>query len=300
MEGPAPESRAVEEFRLHLANVRSVDVAELHALSMSVGWPHRAEDWDFLRNVGEGVAALDDIGRVLGSAMWFPHGQTFATFGMVITSPRLQTLGAGHWLMKRALTACKGRNIRLNATRAARRLYLSLDFVPERTVFQCQGEARAGAKMPYDIDAATTSRLEDLDLAAVVDLDSRAFGLARAALIGRLFAESVGYGLFRDGVLDAFALCRRFGRGRVIGPVVAKDDAAAIAVVQPHVAEHDGSFLRLDTYREHGAFATFLTRSGLNLYDTVLTMSFAQHPTREVEVATRPEMAYGIASQALG
>ncbi|MGO7668338.1 hypothetical protein ACC697_39620, partial [Rhizobium ruizarguesonis] len=34
-----------------------------------------------------------------------------------------------------------GRNVGLNATRAARRLYRSLNFVREALVFQCQGEA---------------------------------------------------------------------------------------------------------------------------------------------------------------
>ncbi|TGU31125.1 N-acetyltransferase, partial [bacterium M00.F.Ca.ET.152.01.1.1] len=95
--------------------------------SLSVGWPHRAEDWQFLRETGQGFVALDEIGRVLGSAMWFAHGAGLATVGMVITSPRLQTLGAAQWLMKRVFDRIPGCDLRLNATRAARRLYLSLD-----------------------------------------------------------------------------------------------------------------------------------------------------------------------------
>jgi GNAT superfamily N-acetyltransferase len=71
----------------------------------------------------------------MGSAMWFPHGKDLATVGMVITSPRLQVLGTAQWLMKRVLFACRGRNLRLNATRAARKLYLSLGFRAEQTVF---------------------------------------------------------------------------------------------------------------------------------------------------------------------
>lgn len=28
------------------------------------------------------VSSLDEIGRVMGSTMWFPHGELFATFGI--------------------------------------------------------------------------------------------------------------------------------------------------------------------------------------------------------------------------
>ncbi|TIU57652.1 MAG: GNAT family N-acetyltransferase, partial [Mesorhizobium sp.] len=122
---------------MRIADIEDVELERLHALSLSVGWPHRAEDWQFLRGSGQGFVALDEIGRVLGSAMWFGHGSGFATVGMVITSPRLQTLGAGQWLMKRVFEKVGGRDLRLNATRAARRLYLSLDFQPEKTVYQC-------------------------------------------------------------------------------------------------------------------------------------------------------------------
>jgi GNAT superfamily N-acetyltransferase len=296
VEGTTTQYMAVDAFQMRQTDIGAVDVAQLHALSMAVGWPHRADDWDFLRSAGQGIAALDDIGRVLGSAMWFSHGSAFATVGMVITSPRLQALGTGQWLMKSVLSACSGRTLRLNATRAARRLYQSLDFVPEKTVFQCQGEAHAEPELASPPQGAIVRRLDASDLAAAVDRDGEAFGVVRDSLIGSLFQESVGYGLFRDDRLEAFALCRRFGRGHVVGPVVAGNDAEAIAVVQPHIAEHNGQFLRLDTHREHGTFPTFLARSGLPVFDTVLTMSFGGHAKPS---AADARSTYALVSQAL-
>ncbi len=119
----------VDAFDVRMADVADIGLERLQALSISVGWPHRAEDWQFAREVGHGFVALDEIDRVLGSAMWFPHGDDFATIGMVITSPRLQFLGVGDWLMKRVMSASAGRTYRLNATRAALALYRSLGFV---------------------------------------------------------------------------------------------------------------------------------------------------------------------------
>jgi hypothetical protein len=300
MDSSVSSSLAIDAFEVRLSDIGTVDLDQLHALSIGVGWPHRAEDWQFLRNVGRGIAASDEIGRVLGSAMWFPHGSGFATVGMVITSPRLQSLGAGELLMRRVLGEQQGREIRLNATRAARRLYLSLDFHPEKTVFQCQGEARRPQRTPSVPLGAELRRLEQADLAAITELDAKAFGVSRPALLDSLFQESVGFGLFRCGQLDAFALCRRFGRGHVVGPVAASCDEDAIAVVAPHVSVHDGRFLRLDTHLREGEFGTFLSQSGLPVFDTVLTMSLGRHfPDLRSRPGGQP-VTYALASQALG
>lgn len=78
---------ATEIVRMIAQDIHEVDASLLHTLSISVGWPHRPKDWDFLRRAGHGIVAVDGIGRVFGSAMWFPHGEDFATVGLVITNP---------------------------------------------------------------------------------------------------------------------------------------------------------------------------------------------------------------------
>ncbi|CCE04375.1 conserved hypothetical protein [Bradyrhizobium sp. STM 3843] len=300
MDSSVSSSLAIDAFAVRLSDIGAVDLDQLHALSIGVGWPHRAEDWQLLRNVGHGIAASDEIGRVLGSAMWFPHGSGFATIGMVITSPRLQSLGAGELLMRRVLEQQQGRELRLNATRAARRLYLSLDFRPERTVFQCQGEARVPRQTHVVPPGAELRRLEQADLAAIVALDAQAFGVPRRVLLDALVQESVGFGLFRGGRLNAFALCRRFGRGHVVGPVAASCDEDAIAVVAPHVSDREGRFLRLDTQLREGQFGTFLSQSGLRVFDTVLTMSLGRQSADPGSRSSGQPVTYALASHALG
>jgi GNAT superfamily N-acetyltransferase len=300
MESDSSESLAIDVFETHLTDINAVDLAQLHALSIAVGWPHRAEDWQFMRAAGRGIVALDEIGRLLGSAMWFPYTETLAAIGMVITSPRLQALGTGQWLMKRVMAECDGRGFRLNATRAALRLYISLDFDRRRTVVQCQGRAVWSDGAAVSADAMELRPLVAADLPAVIDRDAAAFGVPRSELITGLFQQSSGYGLFRAGRLAAFALCRHFGRGHVVGPVVASGDEDAIAVVAPHVAAHEGHFLRLDTHLEAGPFRTFLDRSGLSVFDTVTTMSLRTEfgdPNRE---AAGEPVTYALASQAFG
>ncbi len=112
MDAPASESKLIDSFKMHVATIESANLEQLHALSVSVGWPLRSEDLQFLRDCGRGYVAHDDIGRLTGSAMWFPHGDDFATIGMVITSPRLQSNGTARWLMEHVLWDCCGRNLR--------------------------------------------------------------------------------------------------------------------------------------------------------------------------------------------
>jgi len=288
----------IDAFAMQIGDVAEADLEQLHALSISVGWPHRGADWQFLREVGKGVVATDEIGRIMSSAMWFRQAPELATIGMVITSPRLQTQGTGLWLMEYALKDLEGVNLRLNATRAAQRLYFSLGFKPEKKVYQCQGvvtEPPADAPVTGDV-----RKLMSNDLAAAVALDATAFGIARARLMEKLFGQSQGYGLFRDGLLAAFALSRRFGRGHVVGPIVAANDEDALAVVSPHIRDNKDTFLRLDTHFETGDFAFHVVHSGLKVFDTVLTMSFGKTLADYASASADAPRTYGLASQTLG
>lgn len=286
----------LDAFTVQLRDIMDADLDALHVLSLSVGWPHRPEDWQFLREVGQGVVALDPIGRVCGSAMWFPFGDDFATVGMVITPPRLQANGGGLWLMRHVLARTEGRSIGLHATQAAHRLYLSLGFVDERIIHQCQGEAM----MPPDVAPPTGAEVRDLqpsDFAALCELDRRARGADRASLLASLVTRSRGTVLCREGRLEAVALCRPFGRGFVVGPVIAATDEDAIAAVRPLVAAHAGTFLRIDTGQTEGDFAHFVSLCGLPVYDTVTQMSLGRPWAPEAE---RTPAVYALASHTTG
>ncbi|AYD03511.1 GNAT family N-acetyltransferase [Neorhizobium sp. NCHU2750] len=294
-----PKTLYVDAFEMRYVDITEIELPKLQALSISVGWPHRAADWQHARDVGHGFAALDEIGRVSASTMWFPHGDTFATFGMLITSPRLQANGTARWLMERMLAECPGRDIRLNSTREARRLYASFGFRPQRTVFQCQGEAINPPAGPTLADGLTVRRLDRSDLDAVVTLDAPAFGAERGVHIHRLFDSSIGYGLYDGDRLLAYSMRRRFGRGHVVGPIVASCDADAIAVTHPQVAAHVGNFLRIDLRFDTGDFANFVQQSGMSVYDTVKTMVTSDKASYGESDGGQP-IVYGMSSQSFG
>jgi GNAT superfamily N-acetyltransferase len=290
-----PNTMRLKSFELATQDIATVDVEALHGLSLGVEWPHRPGDWEALRALGHGVAAIDEIGRVFGSAMWFPHGEDCATIGMVITSPRLQTHGGGRWMMERILRQCGERRLILNSTRAAYRLYVSLGFEPQATVYQCQGYATPqAAPVPGLADAVEV--LTSADLGEVAALDAAGFGAGRPRLMAQLAQTAEIRGLRRDGRLIGYGMRRAFGRGLVIGPVVAQSEEEAAALAAGLLAGLDGQFVRLDTRQEAGPLRTYLEAAGLRLFDTVRTLTRSA-PLPSVEPG-RPGV-YGLAAHAL-
>lgn len=299
MDMDLPETLHVDVFEMRFADIHSVELSQLQALSIGVGWPHRGPDWQHALEVGHGYAALDEIGRVTASSMWFPYGDEFATFGMMITSPRLQANGTAKWLADRILADCAGRKLRLNSTRQAKRLYKSLGFRQTQIVYQCQGEAIA----PPPADAIAAGRqlrpLEAQDIEAVIALDAPAFGARRGEALRRLFERSICYGLFEGERLVAYSMRRSFGRGHVVGPVIAYCDEDAIAVTHPHVVANAGHFLRIDTHFERSAYGNFVQQSGMPIYDTVTTMVTTDAAGYGAPGIGQP-VVYALASQSFG
>lgn len=287
---PEP-SKLLETFELSARPIGPQDVGLLHELSISVGWPHRPDDWALLLSLGRGVVACDEIGRVVGTGMWFPMDGSVAAIGMVITSPRLQAHGAGRWIMSHLFQDMGPRDMVLNATRAAYRLYASLGFVSGRTVLQSQGIATLGRATPH----TGVRPLTPADHAGLRALDAVALGAGRGAILDRLLAVSSGMVIEREGRVAGYALSRAFGRGHVIGPIVAESDAEAIALAAPLIAARDGQFVRVDTREDPGAFRDFLAGAGIAPYDTVTSMHRGQ-----VVPPAEGLRAFGLASQAIG
>ncbi|RVU35243.1 N-acetyltransferase [Hwanghaeella grinnelliae] len=285
----------VKSFELVAQDIADVDVNLLHALSIGVGWPHRPADWEILRRVGKGIVAVDGIGRVFGSAMWYPYGPDFAVIGLVITTPRAQAQGTGRWLMEQVLANCKGRDLSLNATKAAFPLYVSLGFKREATVNLLQGRI---ADFPETAAPEGTIGTLSVEKAAeILPLDFQAFGADRGKMLTVLSEQASLCAMWRDGEMVGYAMCREFGRGRVIGPIVARNDTDAIALTSWHLRKLRGQFVRIDTREDDGPFAKFLDQFSLTQGEAVSTMSKGRKFLNRRESAP---WIYGLAGHALG
>lgn len=265
----------LDQFKITARDIADASLESLIALSVGVGWVHRLEDWAFMLEIGCGQVAMDETGRVHGVAMWFPFAENCATIGMVITSPKLQKNGGAQWLMHHVLKQTQGRAIGLHATSQSHKLFLSLGFSDEGTVYQFQGSVGSPPDLLPAPDAEIC-KFSLTDVPAIAELDRLATGWDRRKLIDALVARSRGMVLRRSGKVEAFALMRPFGRGMVVGPIIAPSEEDALSVLQPLIADSKNSFVRLDIRDGNGQLAEFAKLSGLQLSETVTRMSLGK------------------------
>lgn len=284
----------VDTYKARIDVIDPMQIAALHALTVGVFWPHRYNDIAILLEMGSGYVALDEIDRVLSSAMHFPSGDDFDMLGMMVTTPRLQAQGTGSRLLRRVMADGKGRDMRLSATRAGYRLYESAGFVPDGLIYQHQGIARA-IREPSPLPGLSLRPMEPRDAAAVTEIDTHAYGATRNRIMEAVGLRSDAIVAERDSAVIGYAYCRPFGRGRVIGPCVAEDDAVAIRLAAHFVMAHQGEFLRFDLHQENERIGAFLSAAGLGVFDTVTEM----HLGRARRARSGP-MVHGMAMQSLG
>jgi hypothetical protein len=181
----------------------------------------------------------------------------------------------------------------LNATDAGESLYRRMGFQPVGTIMQHQGIAR---EAPL-VQLGPGRRIRPLgrkDRNALVALDAEARGFARAAVIDGLIAAGDAVLLDDGDETVGFAFHRRFGRGFVIGPVVAEDALSAKALIAHWIGSGLRTFLRIDVPGEAG-LSDWLADLGLAPVEPVITM------VRGEALPARSDFfAFALANQALG
>jgi hypothetical protein len=142
---------------------------------------------------------------------------------------------------------------------------------------------------------AETQAATDADLPAIAALDRRAFGADREGLLSYFDRIGEFAVIRRDGRVSGFACLRPFGRGEVIGPVVAADLGEARKLIEHFIARRPGRFLRVDTTAETG-LSPWLAERGLAHVGGGITM---KKPLAN-DAADPTATTFALASQALG
>lgn len=272
---PSPAPSAVEIVAFTPAHLEAAQ-----ALSTAVGWAHRVEDWALNLSVSRGVIGLAD-GQVVATALCSLHGPV-ATLNMIIVDDSMRGRGLGRKVMEAAMAQAEDREMRLVATPEGTPLYRKLGFVESGGIIQMGGTARAATpECDVQVGPADPQRLAEMDFAAS--------GMERGALLARI-AET-GETLTAEG---GFAMLRQFGRGHVLGPVVARDAATARALIAAASCRMAGQPLRIDVYEDLG-LVRFIEGLGLAIAGTGTPM------VRGVKArATSEYRTHALVSQALG
>lgn len=270
--------------------LQAEDLEQAWGLSQAAKWPHRLEDWRFALAVGQGQAVLDG-GKLIGVALSWDFGAC-ATLGLIIVSETHRGRRIASRLVADGLGAVSAPAALLHATPEGAGVYARQGFVPVGQIHQHQGIVAGLAPTPLPAGCALR-KATPADLDVLEDLDRRASGLSRRAVLQRLLGESEAVILTKGERALGFSFLRRFGRGELVGPVVAPDADAARALISHWLAARAGAFVRFDTMAEE-ELGAWLAAAGLARVDTGMRMIRGPAPAQDPAVHT-----YGLVTQAM-
>lgn len=263
---------------------------QAQGLSQALKWPYRLEDWQFAFELGRGFA-VEAEGKLLGTALWWPYGEDFATIGMIIVSPDAQRQGIGGRLMAALLADAAGRRMTLITTKDGEPLYTKLGFA--RCGFITQHQAVLDKVPAIDTSVPVRAATPD-DRAAIDALDAAAAGMDRRMLLDALLDVADAVVVEREGNVSGYGCVRRWGRGVVIGPVVAASAQDAKAIVAVLASAYEGVFVRIDVTETSG-LAPWLEEIGLPQVDRAPIMALGAAP-----VSAPGAMLVALSNQSLG
>jgi GNAT superfamily N-acetyltransferase len=205
----------------------SNDMSDCLALSAEAGWNQTREDWALFLDHSTVLGLRDDRGRAVASGAVLPYPNGFAWISMVLVtaSRRRERIGT------RILQACCAEVVRqgllpvLDATPAGEQVYRPLGFQPMFGISRWQGNGGGRGSPPAGLRAMMPS-----DIPRVAEIDAAAFGADRSFLIESFFVRAPRFA-FVTGSLDGFVVARPGRLATQIGPIVAADEAAALALL---------------------------------------------------------------------
>ncbi|WP_405490898.1 GNAT family N-acetyltransferase [Streptomyces sp. NBC_00096] len=270
--------------------IRALTVDDLRHcadLSEDRGWPREDHKWGLLLAAGHGYGIDAPDGRGLATACVVTRygpplaEPELAAIGMVLVAERYARQGLGRRLMAYICDeVLKGIPLTLHATPYGRPLYEELGFETTGRAEMLRGVFRpdAAAAAPDSVRVRPSTAE---DIAGILRLDSEVFGADRTHLITRLpaFTDRLLVAEDSAGGLIGYGAIWPNMETHVIGPLVARDTAAAQALVAALAAATDRP-LRTDVDVRHEELLGWLKERGLDsvAFNAVMTRAIPGLP----------------------
>jgi len=234
-------------------------------LKQQAGWNQVEADWRIFLEQGRCYGMEGDAAGLVATAATLPYGRQFGWISMVLVRGTHRGRGIATRLLKRCIDSLSGSGATpvLDATPAGRRVYLALGFrdtwglhrwhLPERDAWN-PGDA---------LRSEGVRALRDDDWPQLCAQDREAFGADRSALLSRLRRRCAAFAAAaeRDGRLAGYLLGREGRSATQIGPVIADDQATAIALVA-HALARIGTPVYIDAADRFSGLTEWLQRTG--------------------------------------
>jgi GNAT superfamily N-acetyltransferase len=254
--------------------LRPADIDAASTLSNTAGWNQRIDDWRKLVEIAPlGSFCAVDSHRIVGTAIGIDYG-SFGWIAMMLVDPAYRGRGLGAALLESAMQALpSGNPIRLDATPLGRPLYQRYGFTDESML--TRRIAAAGASAARSASGLDIRGMTAADLSAVTAHDAGVFGANRAGVLSWMLREAPHYAhvVISENGAPQYALGRPGRLFDHIGPVVARDDTGATALVAAAVRAAGGRPLVIDAFDERTAFSSALQEIGLAAQRPLFRMS---------------------------
>lgn len=208
------------------------DLADAEALVAEAGWNQVAADWRIFLDFGM-VYAMHDGAQLIATAATLPYGGC-AWISMVLVASAHRRRGLATTLLRRCIDdiVAAGMVPVLDATPAGRAVYAPLGFREAWSFTRLVSQLRTLAR-PVQSSQLEVSPMTDSIWPALCAYDAAAFGADRSPILARMRGRLAPANLYaqRDGRVVGFLLGRDGRTASHLGPLIAEDDAAAIALL---------------------------------------------------------------------
>jgi ribosomal protein S18 acetylase RimI-like enzyme len=201
-------------------------IAGCFALSKAAHWNQNEADWRLMLDIGHGWGLSVD-GMLIATTLVLPYGG-FAWISMVLVHPAHRRQGHASRLLRLAIADLRARNIIpvLDATPAGREVYRQQGFSDTWSFKRYQ---KSGSEPVFRTPVLHGKTGSDPDFA----LDREAFGADRARLLRALRQRLPQAAV---SLPNGFVLGREGREARQIGPLVARDEETAMALLESALA----------------------------------------------------------------
>ncbi|PYE97667.1 acetyltransferase (GNAT) family protein [Bacillus sp. 196mf] len=256
-------------MEIRVERLSKEQIGDIVALSSYIGWDYNREEIDTVFNSGIVYGVWNERKELIASAAIILYGEALASIGMVIVHPNYKGRGIGKVITNSCMSSVSAQTpIMLIATDEGKPLYEKLGFrvVSYVSKYICNS---------YNVNDYCVGnedymvKYEECDLEKIIKIDENAFGTNRKVFLKKRIMQSEQCNVVKDKEQNVlgYGLSIQTPENKIIGPVVAKNNAMAMRIVHDLARGHNGK-LRMDVPEGKNDFMKELEIAGFKKVNT--------------------------------
>ncbi|MGH1262387.1 GNAT family N-acetyltransferase [Bacillus cereus] len=284
------------ELEIRVEHLSKEQIGDIVALSSYIGWDYNREEIDTVFNSGIVYGVWNERKELIASAAIILYGEALASIGMVIVHPDYKGRGIGKVITNSCMSSVSAQTpIMLIATDEGKPLYEKLGFrvVSYVSKYICNSY-NANHKCAENEECMMVYKEGDLE--GIIKIDEGAFGTSRNEFLKQRIMQSEQCVVVKDTKEDVvgYGISIQTPENKIIGPVVAKNNAMAMRIVHDLAKGHNGK-LRIDVLEGKKDFMKVLEIAGFKKVNTPPIMM-----KNSDQLLKRNNELYSIAAQIFG